>query len=151
MNYHDLLTQYGSERESAEHRIYIYCQAPKTLKKCDEVARRDRSTEETINQLESYIEGLKDYRRALAARYAELETMTYADRLELERYPHWSGGIKYYVRIVRTYEDSTSENVLSETYRGKERRKALDRFEELKKQRPGIDAVKDIERKSWER
>ena len=33
----------------------------------------------------------------------------------------------------------------------KQRREALARFEELKKQRPGIETVKDIERRSWER
>ena len=33
----------------------------------------------------------------------------------------------------------------------KQRREALARFEELKKQRPGIEIVKDIDRRSWER
>ena len=151
MSYHDLLMQYGSEADSAEQRIYIYAEAPKRLKTTREVSHRDKTAAADIMRLEKLIDDLKDYRQALAARYAQLETMTYKERLELERYPHWSGGISYYVRIVRTYEDGTSENVLSETYSGKERRKSLDRFEELKKQRPGIEAIKDIERRSWER
>ena len=152
MSYHDLLMQYGSEADSAEQRIYIYAEAPKRLKTTREVSYRDKTAAADIMRLEKLIDDLKDYRQALAARYAQLETMTYRERLELERYPRiCGGGISYYVRIVRTYEDDTSEKVLSETYSGKERRKAFDRFEELKKQRPGIEAIKDIERKSWER
>lgn len=150
MSYHDLLNMYGSEQESAEQRIYIYCQNPKAMKTTKDVEYRDRSAAQDIARLEKLIDDLRDYRQALAARYAQLETMTYTDRLEIERYPGGSG-IKFFVRIVRSYEDGTKEKVLNETYTGKERRKALDRFEELKKQRPGIEAVKDIERRSWEK
>ena len=39
----------------------------------------------------------------------------------------------------------------TEVFPGKERHAAIKRFEEIKKARPGIEAVKDIERKSWER
>lgn len=50
----------------------------------------------------------------------------------------------YFVRIVRTYEDGTTETQLSETYPGKQRREALARYDELRKQRPGIETLKDI-------
>lgn len=149
MSYHDLLMMYGSEQESAEKRVYIYCQSPKKLTKTADVVYRDNSAAENIARLEKLLDDLKDYRRALAARYAELETMAYTDRLEIERYPGY--GIKYYVRIIRTYEDGTTEKVLHETFTGKQRREALKRFEELKKQHPGMEAIKDIERRSWEK
>lgn len=57
----------------------------------------------------------------------------------------------YFVRIVRTYEDGTTERVLDEKYFGTERRKAFARFAELKHQRPGIEIMKDTEKRSWER
>ena len=60
-------------------------------------------------------------------------------------------GVLYYVRIVRAYQDGTEVQELAETYQGKQRREALARFEELKKQRPGIEIMKDIEKRSWER
>lgn len=150
MSYHNLLMRYGTEAESAEQRIYIYCEAPNRLTTVKDVVYRDRTAEHDINRLEKLIVDLKDYRQALAARYAQLETMAYTDRLEIERYPGGSG-VKFYVRIVRKFEDGTTENILHETYSGKERRTALNRFEELKKQRPGIEAVKDLEQRSWER
>ena len=101
--------------------------------------------------MQQAIADMQDYRQALAARYAELETMGYRLRLELERVPHWKGQIQYLVRIVRLYEDGGIVEELMESYVGKDRRKALSRFEELIKQRPGIEAVKDIERRQWER
>ena len=151
MSYHDLLNQYGHEQESAEQRIYIYAQAPKSLTTTKEVVYRESSVRQTIGQLEKIIADLKDYQIALAARYAELETMSYQYRLELTRCPHWKGHIEYVVQIVKTLEDGTEIKELREKYSGKDRRKAFARFEEIQKQRPGIEAIKDIEKRSWEK
>ena len=151
MSYHDLLNQYGQEQKSAEQRIYIYAQAPKSLTTTEEVVYRESSVRQTIGQLEKIIADLKDYQIALAARYAELETMSYQYRLELTRCPHWKGHIEYVVQIVKTLEDGTEIKELREKYSGKDRRKAFERFEELRKQRPGIEAIKDIERRHWEK
>lgn len=150
MSYHDLLNLYGYEQESTEQRVYIYCQNPKKLNTARDIEYRDKSAAQDIARLEKLIDDLRDYRQALAARYAQLETMAYTDRLELERYPSGSG-IFYYVRIVRTFEDGTEEKILNVTYSGKERRKALEVFEEIKRSHPGMEAIKDIERRSWER
>ena len=150
MSYHDLLMRYGTEAEDGEARINVYVRAPKALKNTKDIVYRDKSAEQDIKRLEKIIDNLKDYRKALAARYAQLETMTYTERLEIERYPG-GNGIKFYIRIVRTYEDGTTENTLQETYTGKERHAAMKRFEELKKQHPGMEATKDLERRSWER
>ena len=91
------------------------------------------------------------YRQALAARYAQLETMAYTRLLRLERSPHWKGHIEYVVTITRTMEDGTQTRELREVYPGKERKKAFTRFEALQKQFPGIPTEKDIEKKYWEK
>ena len=94
---------------------------------------------------------LTEYRAALAERYAALATAAYRDRLELTRDPGYRGKpVIYFVRIVRTYEDGTTECVLDEKYFGTERRKAFARFAELKHQRPGIETMQDTEKRSWE-
>lgn len=77
MSYHDLLTMYGSEQETAEQRVYIYVQQPRTLETPHDVACRDGQVAVEIKRLESMIDDLRDYRVALAQRYAELETMPY--------------------------------------------------------------------------
>ena len=57
----------------------------------------------------------------------------------------------YFVRIVRTYEDGTTERVLDEKYFGTERRKSFARFAELKHQRPGVEIMQGTEKKPWEK
>lgn len=151
MSYKDLLHMYGSEQESAEQRVYIYAVQPKKLKTFRDVQHRDADAEQKISQLEKLIEDLKDYRIALAARYGELSTMSYKTRLLLERAPHWKGHIEYIVTMTRTMEDGTAIEDLREVYKGKDRKQAFKRFEELKKSHPGIDAAQDIERRHWER
>lgn len=151
MTYTDLLTKYGSPCKQASHTLYITAVSLDTLTTPSEVATRDRWAADTIRQLESYLEALKDYRQALAARYAQLETMAYTRLLRLERCAHWKGHIEYVVTITRTMEDGTQTRELREVYAGKERKKAFDRFAALQKQFPGIPAEKDIEKKYWEK
>ena len=112
----------------------------------DSYAARD------IAAAESLIETLKEYRKAIAERYTELTTMPYKIRLELVRQAPWyDKGVTYHLTIKKVFEDGTEAEELRENFSGKERHKALARFEELKKQRPGIEAVKDIEKRQWER
>lgn len=59
--------------------------------------------------------------------------------------------LESYITLTKTLDDGTQVKELSETYTGKERRQAIARFEALKKERPGIEAIKDIEKKAWER
>lgn len=151
MSYESLFTRYGSPSTEAEIRISGYLLHPAKLT-TDSIPRNDESAAHIIALCKSTIEALKEYRQALAKRYAILQTAPYSLRLELKRDPGWRGsGVDYYVTIYRTYEDGTEVMELNEHYKGKQRREVLARFEELKKQRPGIEVKKDIERKSWER
>ena len=151
MSYETLFQRYGSPSTDAEIRITAYLIRPDKLT-ADRIPWNDEQAARLISGCESLIASLKEYRQALAERYAMLQTAPYKLRLELERKPSYNGsGVLYYVRIVREYQDGTEVQELAETYQGKQRREALARFEELKKQRPGIEIVKDIERRSWER
>lgn len=150
MSYHDLFKMYGSEQESAEQRVCIYVQQPRTLKTPHDVAWRDGQVSVEIKRLEAMIDNLRDYRVALAQRYAELETMPYTRVLTLRRDPSYKGRITYWVTITRELSDGTKIDELSEQYPGQERAKAFARFAALKKQYPGIASVQDTARRSWE-
>lgn len=150
MSYHNLLQQYGHEQPQAETRVYIFAQAPAKLSTPSEVAYRDADAARMIKRLESLVDDLKDYRQALAARYAELETLPYCYALKLERVPHWKGHIEYIITIKKALSDGTETDELREIYPGKERRAALSRYDELKRQRPGIPAEMDIAKRPWE-
>lgn len=152
MSYREnLFRRYGSPSTEGRVDIRDYLLLPEKLTE-NEIRRFDESAARTIAECEAAIQDLKEYQRDLAARFAQLTTAPYKLRLEIERDPHWRNqGVDYYVRIIKAYEDGTEIKELNEHYTGKQRREALARFEELKKQRPGIEVVKDISRRSWER
>lgn len=149
-SYHDLLTMYGGEQLEAEQRVYIYVQQPKRYKTPEDIARKDADIARQIERMQRLIDDLRDYRVALAQRYAELETMPYTRVLTLKRDPSYKGRITYWVTITRRMSDGTETDELREKYAGKDRAKAFARFAALQKQYPGIASGKDIARRSWE-
>ena len=150
MSYHDLFTMYGDEQETAEQRIYIYVQQPKRYKTTEDIARKDADIARQIERMERLIDDLRDYRVALAQRYAELETMPYTRVLTLKRDPSYKGRITYLVTITLELTDGTKIDELREQFHGQDRAKAFARFAALQKQYPGIASVKDVARRSWE-
>ena len=151
MSYHKYLTRYGSPSDEGEIRFSIYLTAPEKLTTAKDIPWRDKRIEEEITRLESVLEALRDYRKDLAKRYGELETMPYTRLLKLERYPNWKGRIEYIVSITRQYSDKTDVRELYEVFPGKERKKAFDLYNSLLKQYPGIHNEMDIEKRSWEK
>lgn len=151
MAYLDLFQRYGNSSREADIRLHAYLPRPDTLT-ADRIQYNDDTAARLIEDCRRTIADLTEYRQALAARYAALATAAYHDRLELTRDPGYRGkSVIYFVRIVRTYEDGTTERVLDEKYFGTERRKAFARFAELKHQRPGIETHQDTDRRPWER
>ena len=151
MAYLDLFQRYGNPSREAEIRLTAYLLRPDVLT-ADRIQHQDETAARMIASCQALIDQLTEYRQALSARYAALATAAYRDRLELIRDPGYRGKpVLYFVRIVRTYEDGTTERVLDEKYFGTERRKAFARFAELKKQRPGIETIQDTDKRSWER
>ena len=151
MSYLDLFQRYGSPSREAEIRLSGWLLRPDALT-AEKIAGYDQSAARLITEAQTLIDQLTEYRAALAERYAALATAAYRDRLELIRDPGYRGKpVIYFVRIVRTYEDGTTERGLDEKYFGTERRKAFARFAELKHQRPGIETMQDTGKRSWER
>ena len=149
--YANLFESYGSPREEAEIRLYGYLTRPDKLDTFNRIRDNDDRAARMIADCKHLVAQLTAYRQDLAKRYNELAKMPSRDRLLLERAPHYSGKIIYYIRFITEYEDGTTVCTASESFEGRDRHKAIARFEELKKQRPGIEAIKDIETRSWER
>ena len=123
MSYLDLFQRYGNPSREAEIRLTAYLLRPDALT-ADRIKAHDDSAARMIARCNELIDQLSEYRQALAARYAALATAAYHDRLELIRDPGYRGKpVLYFVRIVRTYEDGTTERVIDEKYFGTERRK----------------------------
>ena len=151
MTYKELFGGWHCRDGYANHTLYINCYRPDKLSTVAEILQNNERASRTIAELESYITALREYQQELAKRAAQLETMGYKLLLTLKRYKRYQGGVEYYITLTKTLDDGTQTKELSEPYTGKERRQAIARFEALKKQRPGIEAVKDIEKESWER
>lgn len=151
MSCSDLFMKYGSPSTEANFTKYFYYQRADQLIDKKRIADADKRADRDIKELLQLVSDLREYRQTLAARYAELETMPYQLKLELQRIARYNGKKFYYVRITRTYEDGSTVKEFEESYPGTERHKAIARYEELKKQRPGIDCTKDIATKSWEK
>lgn len=138
--------------DEAEVKIYDHLRLPSKLTDLEWIKLYDRSAAGTIQRMEEAIEALKGYRQALAERYAVLASMPYTYRLELKRYKGWSDKrVTYTLRLVRVYEDGHEEDEEKTTYAGTERREALKEYEAMKKARPGISCILDLEKRSWEK
>lgn len=146
----ELFTRFGSPSKEAEVKIWGWLTVPENSRSFEDVRRQDDKAARLIAECEHLITQLREYRRDLAKRYNDLATMPSKDRVTLERYNGCSC-IKYYIRHITTYADGTETETETEVFPGRERHAAIKRFEEIKKARPGIEAVKDIERKAWER
>lgn len=127
-----------------------YFRPPEKLT-CSEIPGMDANAARLQEEARRLLEDLSAYRQALAARYAALETAPYRLRLSLVRRPGWRSGVTYDLTLSRVYEDGTEVREIEEHYPGKQRHDAISRFETLRRQRPGIEAVKNIEKQPWER
>lgn len=153
MSLESLFSRYGSPVDECSQTIHCYLRRTDRLRTAEEVQSADQSAARYLQEFEALAQDMREYRKALAARYAELDTMPYRLRLELERCPegYRKTRIWYYVRIRRIYEDGTEVKELEERYPGPERNKAFSRYAALQKERPGIALCQDTEKRSWER
>lgn len=150
-NYNPLFERYGSACSEADIKIYGYLTRPDKLDAFERIRYMDDSAARIIADCNRLVSQLSAYRQDLVKRYNELATMPSRDRLLLERVPQYNGKIVYYIRLFTDYEDGTTVAETLAAFEGRERSKAIARFEELKKQRLGIKAEKRIEKRSWEK
>lgn len=150
-----LFRRFGCNSESMDERIYLYLPRADKIDTLEHVQKADKEAEQKIAELLEYAELLKEYRKTLFDRAQEICAASYRLRLKIQRtLNNWRNGKKFYtITLARVYEaDGIRDiNLIEETYEGKERAKALKRFEELRKTYPNVETIKDIDKKQWER
>ena len=152
MDWKELFTHCWNNSLEAQIQPRCYVIHPDKLDTLDRVELYDKSAARMIEEMEGYIEALKGYRQALAERYSQLVTMPYTLHLELVRHKgYFDKRVTYTLRLYRLYEDGHQQDEEKTTYAGTQRRQAMEDFETEKKKRPGIPAVLDIGKKSWEK
>lgn len=134
-----------------EIRIYAYKYPFKTTTDVKDLQRYDKYTVDTINRLQTAINELQAYRGELYEHTQKLINASYTMEVSVERYKSYYGNVCYYVRVAKVFDGIGNEYIINEAYEGKQRHTALKRFEELKKQYPGAEHIKKIEKGRWER
>ena len=113
----------------------------------------DRHAAQMIAEYKETLELLEEYRKTLFDRYQEIVSAPFKLVLRLERSVHYEGNKFYTITLIKRFVGSNiaDEELKREKFTGKERHKALKRFEELKKEYPTTETEIDIEKKHWER
>lgn len=138
--------------ESHEERFNLYFRNPDTITEEKYVSYYDDIAKETIERAENLIKNLTQYRQDLAKRFSDLACMSYHYVASLKRYKSYiTKSVTYTLELIRVYSDGHEESEESTVYPGIERHKAIKAFNEMKKQRPGIETRFDIEKSRWER
>ncbi len=145
---------YNSNGE-AKVQPYCYLLRSDKLDSLKRVEQYDKSAKDFIKGLKAYITVLEEYRQSLydRAQFIIQSQTVYEMHLCITRRIDYYHNRKYYtVTIYKAYNVSGIgyDKILSEEYTGKERHKALARFEELKKLYPNILTKKDIDKSKWE-
>ena len=150
----ELFSRYGHPADEMNEKIYFYFTRADKIETFDKVQQADKAAQDKITSLYVWIDLLKEYRKTLYTRAQELCAAGYKMKLTLRRrVDSWKNKRYYDITVVKIIDalNARPVAVLSEEYNGKERHKALKRFEELKKQYPNIETEKDVDKKQWER
>lgn len=148
-----LFTRYGYvAKDTSDQKIYIYERHPETLHTEKDILNSFKHVEKELESLEEAMEELKAYRIALAERYNYITTAPTKQKIKLYRERRYKEKVFYFIQFY-TVNLLDGHEELTETirYEGKERKKAIEHFEQLKKEKMGVIFEQDIERGRWER
>ena len=115
------------------------------LSKLDSYAARD------IEDCLKMIEDCKEYRKGLQEHVNNILAERPIKELRLVRSTNYGNNKKYYRISIHEIYKNGEYKTLDESFSGTDRHKAFKRFEELKKQHPGIKTIKNIEKGRWEK
>lgn len=149
--YSDLINLSFPLSNGLSRTLHLFHSHPAKCKTAEEVTKADARAARDIGELQNMIDLLTEYRQSLAYRYNDLATMPYKEKVSLKRSRSDHGNITYTLKRSRIYEDTTEEDLQTQTYPGTERHKAIAAYKDLLKTHPGIETELDIEKRSWEK
>lgn len=133
--------------------IYIHLHPYENEARISELKNMDQWVARDIQRLEETIIKLKEHRKALYEHTQRLQELDNHLQLKLKRERRYDNKVHYYVTVKRIYpaNERMYNDIINEHYDGSDRSKAIKRYEQLKKEYPGIEAIKDIEKGRWEK
>ena len=149
----DLFTVYGQpQKRMSEKVIRIYEQHPERLHTEKDILNSFEHTKQNLERLEEVILELKAYEIELTKRYNFIKTAPTRQKIKLYREKRYQEKVFYYIQFYDVnLTDGHEELTHSIKYTGKERKQAIEHFEQLKKEKNNVIFEIDIDKKSWER
>ena len=140
-------------REEAEIRRNAYIKKADAIGSIKDIEHYEQNAVEAIKAYEASIETLKEYRKTLYTRYQEICSAPFKLVLFIERRIKFDNRKSYIITVSKRFtgKNIKDEEILREVFEGRERHKALARFEALKKEYPNIENEKNIDKRSWEK
>lgn len=139
--------------DSIELQVRTYLLTPESLDTVERIVRYGNQAAQAIASCKAMISRLEEYQQQLYQRVQLLETSPYHLRVTLSRERRWKEKVRYHLITERVYDvpgiKPKEESRI--TYQGTERSKAIKAYKAYIRSHPGIEAVQDIERPSWER
>jgi hypothetical protein len=147
------LENYFTYRDDAEIRQYAHIRKADAIDSLKTLEFYESQALRAIADYKNVIATLEEYRKTLFNRYQEIISAPYKLILRLERHAKWDGTKSYSITLFKRFDGAkiADEELKRENFTGKERHKALKRFEELKKEYPTTETEIDIEKKHWEK
>ena len=133
--------------------IYIHLHPYENEARISELKNMDQWVARDIQRLEETIIKMKEHRKALYEHTQRLQELDNHLQLKLKRERRYDNKVHYYVTVKRIYpaNERMYNDIINEHYDGSDRSKAIKRYEQLKKEYPGIESIKDIEKGRWEK
>lgn len=154
MLFNELFSKYGSASEYAEKTLHIFQIHPDKLENTSEVLKAFERADKDLERLEHLVAMLNIYKMRLTHRFNYLETAPTKQKIKLERYRQYKGKVFYYIKffVVNLDSGSESETISKQlTFKGTEKKQAISKFEELKKEYKNAIFEIDIQKKYWEK
>ena len=150
----DLFNRYGHPSDEWNATKHFYYTRADCIRRIEDIQHADKKAQRDIAELLQVVELLQEYRRKLHERAQAFFGCGFSLLLKIWREVNYYNNKKFYfVEIQKTpdVQNAAPMQLLQERYEGKERHKAIARFEELKKLYPNIPTEKDINKSKWER
>lgn len=135
-----------------EYRIFAYTSNVRDCCDMASLQRQDNYTAHMIERLEEALAAMKAHRAEIYEQAQRIAAAAVSVEIELTRERRFRDShVFYHLRRYEVRQGIGKTKIHGESYPGKDRKEALKRFEEWKKEFPAAAVTVDIERRKWER
>ncbi|WP_458407830.1 hypothetical protein [Anaerotignum sp.] len=135
-----------------EFRIFAYTRPVADCSDLNTLKLYDRNTAHDIERLEEALKELKEHRKEIFQQAQRVAAAPVTLEIELTRERKFrENHVFYHLRRYEVREGIGKTKIAGESYPGKDRKTALLRFDQWKKEFPAATVTVDIEKRRWEK